>query len=70
MIPIAGPESSNDGSDQCSLGLESDARVGMVPEKPSPIVRALERFVVHRPRLCLGAAFSLGIALGWWEKRR
>ena len=29
----------------------------------------IERFVGRRPAICLGAAFSFGIALGWWVKR-
>jgi len=69
MIQIARPESSNDGPGRSSLGLENGEHVGMARKGPSPIVRAIERFVARRPGFCLGAALSAGIALGWWVKR-
>jgi hypothetical protein len=70
MIQIARPESSNDGTGRSSLGLENGEFVDMARMGPSPIVRAIERFVAQRPGFGLGAALSLGIALGWWAKRR
>jgi ElaB/YqjD/DUF883 family membrane-anchored ribosome-binding protein len=37
---------------------------------PAAMVRAVERFVADQPGLCLGAAATAGILLGWWVKRR
>jgi len=34
----------------------------------SQSVQSIERFVAQRPAFCLGAALSVGIALGWWVK--
>jgi len=69
MIQIARHESSSDGTGRSSLGPGNDECVDMARKRPSRIVRAIERFVAHRPGLCLGAALSVGIALGWWVKR-
>ena len=44
--------------------------VGMARKEPSRSVRSIERFVAQRPGFCLGAALSVGIALGWWVKRQ
>lgn len=68
MIPIARPESSNNGTGGSSLASERGGDVD-IGQDSSPIVRAITRFVAQRPGFCLGAALSLGIAFGWWVKR-
>lgn len=65
MIQIARPEPSNDGTDQSSLRLDRAERVDMPRKRSSRI----ERFVAQRPGFCLGAALSVGIALGLLVKR-
>jgi len=70
MIQIARPESAHDGSGRSSLGLENGGWADMARQGPSQIVRVIERFVAQRPGFGLGAALALGIALGWWVKRR
>jgi ElaB/YqjD/DUF883 family membrane-anchored ribosome-binding protein len=70
MIQIARPESLNDGAGRSSLGLENGESADMARKGASQIVRAIERFVAQRPGFCIGAALSVGIALGWWVKRQ
>lgn len=69
MIRITCPESSKDASGQSSLGLGSGEWGDMARKGLSRSVQSIERFVAQRPGLCLGAAISVGIALGWWVKR-
>ena len=70
MIQIARPKSSNGDTGGSAAGLERSAHVDLAHRGPFPLVRRLERLVAQRPGLWLGAAVSLGIALGWWVKRR
>jgi ElaB/YqjD/DUF883 family membrane-anchored ribosome-binding protein len=70
MIQTPRPELSNDGSGRSTLGLKPGETVGRARQGAVQVVRAIEQFVARRPGLCLGAALSLGIALGWWMKRR
>ena len=70
MIQITQPESSNNGAGQSSPGLDQGEFAAIARKRPSRIVRAIDRFVAQRPGFCLGAALSVGIALGWWVKRR
>jgi ElaB/YqjD/DUF883 family membrane-anchored ribosome-binding protein len=70
MIQIARPEISIDGSGRSSLGLNCGQAVGMARQKASQLVQEIERLVARRPGLCLGAALSVGIALGWLVKRQ
>jgi hypothetical protein len=30
----------------------------------------VEQFIAEHPGICLGAAVVMGIAVGWWVKRR
>jgi len=69
MIQLVHHESSSKRAGQSSLGLDSGGRVELARKGPSRIVLAIERFIAQRPRFCLGAALSVGIALGWWVKR-
>ena len=69
MIQITHLESSNNGTGRAALGLDRGELLGMARKEPSRIVRAVKRFVAQRPGFCLGAALSVGIALGWWVKR-
>ena len=70
MIQIPRPELSNNGPGRIRFGLENGEIVGMARTGASQLVRTIERFVARRPAICLGAALSVGIALGWWVKRR
>ena len=70
MIQMAPPESSNNGTGQSLPGLDHGEFVDVAQERPSRVVRAIERFVAQRPGFCLGAALAVGIALGWWVKRQ
>ena len=69
MIRIALHESSKNDAGRHSLGLNNGEWVGMGRTGQSQSVQSIERFVGQRPGLCLGAALSVGIALGWWVKR-
>ena len=69
MIRIARHESSKNGPGPSSLGLNSGEWVDMARKGLSQSVQSIERFVAQRPGFCLGAALSVGIALGWWVKR-
>ncbi len=69
MIRIARHESSKNGPSRFSLGLNRGKWVDMARTGLSQSVQSIERFVAQRPGLCLGAALSVGIALGWWVKR-
>ena len=70
MIHIKRPEASNNGIRSSSPGIGNVELVGMAQKGPSRMVRAIERFVARRPGFCLAAAISIGVALGWWVKRR
>jgi hypothetical protein len=69
MIRIACPASSKDDVGESSLkfnhGVWGDAGRKVL----SKSALAIERFAVQEPGYCLGAALSIGIALGWWVKR-
>lgn len=69
MIQIARHESSKNGSGRSSIGPNRAECVDKVQEEPSQSVQFIERFVAQRPGACLGAALSVGIALGWCVKR-
>jgi hypothetical protein len=69
MFRIARPDSSKNGAGLPSFGPNSGESVGMAQEGLSRGVQSIERFVAQRPGFCLGAALSVGIALGWWVKR-
>jgi hypothetical protein len=69
MIRIARPEPSKDDPGRSSLGFDSGEWVDMARKGLSQSARSIERFVAQRPCFCLGAALSVGIALGWWVKR-
>ena len=70
MIQIPRPELSNNGPGRSWFGLENGEAVDLARQKTSQIVREIEQFVARRPAICLGAALSVGIALGWWVKRQ
>lgn len=70
MIDIARHELSKDGPGRSSLGLDRGGAVDMARKGRSRIVQFIERFVARRPGVCLGAALSVGIVLGWWVKRQ
>jgi hypothetical protein len=69
MIQIAGNESSKNGPGRSAPGLTRGAWGNMAQKGLSHSVQSIERFVARRPGFCLGAALSVGIALGWWMKR-
>jgi hypothetical protein len=69
MIRIALHELSKNNAGRPLLGLNNGEWVGMGRTGLSRSVQSIERFVAQRPGLCLGAALSVGIALGWWVKR-
>jgi hypothetical protein len=69
MIQIARHEPSKNGSGLSSPGLGSGKCIDKAQKEPSQSVQFIERFVVQRSGFCLGAALSIGIALGWWLKR-
>lgn len=69
MIRTARLESSKNGAGRSSWGLPNGERVDMARKGLSQSVQWIERFVAQRPGVCLGAALSFGIALGWWVKR-
>ena len=69
MIRIQRYESANGGTGRSALGPDRGARSAPARKAPSRIVRAVERFIARRPGVCLGAALSVGIVLGWWVKR-
>ena len=70
MIQIPRPELLNNGPGRIRFGLENGDSVGMARKGPAQIVREIERFVARWPGFCLGAALSVGLALGWWVKRQ
>lgn len=41
-----------------------------VREEGARMLRNAEQFVRANPALCLGIAAGLGVAIGWWMKRR
>ena len=69
MIRIARHESSKNGSGRSTLGPNSAECVDKPQKQPSQSVQFIKRFVAQRPGISLGAALSVGIALGWWVKR-
>jgi hypothetical protein len=69
MIRLARPELSKDAPGRSSLGLDSAEWANAARKGLSQSVQSIERFVARRPGFCLGAALSVGIALGWWVKR-
>jgi hypothetical protein len=69
MIRIAHHESSKNGPGRSSLELKRVEWVDIARKGLSQSVQSIERFVAQRPRFCLAAALSVGIALGWWVKR-
>ena len=70
MIQITRPESANDGIGRSLPELDHGESAGRPWKGPAHMVEMIERFVADRPGLCLGTALSLGIALGWWVKRK
>jgi len=70
MIRMARLDSPKNGPSRSSLGLSSGEWVDMVRKGLSQSVQSIERFVAQRPGFCLGAAISVGMALGWWVKRQ
>ena len=70
MIQIPRPEVSNNGPGRIRFGLENGEAVDMARQKASRIIREIEQFVARQPAICLGAALSVGIALGWLVKRQ
>jgi hypothetical protein len=70
MIHIACPESSKGVPSRSSFGLISGGWGDAARSGLSRSVQSIERFVAQRPGVCLGAALSVGIALGWWLKRQ
>ena len=69
MIRIASHEPSKNEPSQSSLELNSGEWVDMARKGLSQSVQSIERFVAQQPGFCLGAALSVGVALGWWVKR-
>jgi hypothetical protein len=69
MTGIERLESATNGTGRSSRELHSGERVDVARKERSESVQWIERFVARRPGLCLGAAFSFGVALGWWVKR-
>ena len=69
MISIAYPAPSEDDVGDSSLTLNRGMWGDAGRKVLSKSARAIERFAVQEPGYCLGAALSIGIALGWWVKR-
>jgi hypothetical protein len=69
MIQVARSQAADNGADRSTLEPESAPSIDISRGEQPQLVQVLERFVARRPRLCLAAAMSLGIALGWWVKR-
>lgn len=70
MIKITHSESTNDRSGPAPPWFEFRNFGELARKGSAAMVRALERFVADQPGLCLGAAVSAGVFLGWWVKRR
>jgi hypothetical protein len=70
MIRITRRESATNGLGRSSIGLNRGHWTDVPRKGLSQSARSIERFVAGRPRFCLAAALSAGIALGWWVKRR
>ncbi len=70
MIQITRLEPSHNGAGQSPPELDQVEIVAIARKQPSRIAAAIDRFLAQRPGFCLGAALSVGIALGWWVKRR
>ena len=70
MIKTAHPESTNDRVDPAPLRFEFRNFGELVRKAPVAMVRAFERLVAGQPEICLGAAVTAGIFLGWWVKRQ
>ena len=69
MIKTAHPESPNDRSGPAPLRFEFRNFGERARKGPAAMIQAFERFVADQPGLCLGAAVTAGIFLGWWVKR-
>lgn len=70
MISIACPAPSKDDVGESPLKLNRGMWGDAGRKVLSKSARAIERLAVQKPGYCLGAALSVGIALGWWVKRR
>jgi ElaB/YqjD/DUF883 family membrane-anchored ribosome-binding protein len=70
MMKTAHPESTNDRGGFVPLRFEFRNLGELVRTAPVAMVRAFERLVAGQPGICLGAAVTAGIFLGWWVKRR
>ena len=69
MIRIARLDSSTIGPVRSSNGLNIGEWADVARKGLSQSAQSIERFVAQRPGFCLGAALSVGIAIGWWVKR-
>ena len=69
MIRIACLESTTNRSGRSSIELKRGEWADVARKQLSQSVQLIERFVAQRPGFCMGAALSVGIALGWWVKR-
>ena len=70
MISIVGTAPSKDDVGESSLKLNRGKWGDAGRKVLSKSARAIERLAVQEPGYCLAAAIFLGIAFGWWVKRR
>ena len=69
MIRIARLGSATNGPGRSSIELKRGEWADVARKQLSKSVQSIERLVAQRPGFCMGAALSVGIALGWWVKR-
>jgi hypothetical protein len=69
MISSACPTPSQDDVGETSLQLSRGTWGNAGREILFQSAQAIERWACQEPGYCLGAALSIGIALGWWVKR-
>ena len=69
MIRIARLETATNVPGRSSIGLNKGEWANVARKQLSKSVQSIERLVAQLPGFCMGAALSVGIALGWWVKR-
>ena len=69
MIRIARLESATNGPGRSKIGLNKGEWADVARKQFAQSVQSIERLVAQLPGFCMGAALSVGIALGWWVKR-
>ena len=66
MTPL---ESAITGAGRSSRTCHSGEGTDLAQIERSRRVQSIKQFVARHPGLCLGAALSFGVILGWWMKR-